>query len=96
MGDFLEAVVLLLPPDAGGRIEPIAPREGSFQPLIGSVRATFIEGPPAIEPGSSGLVVIELESAPDCELVAGVELPILEEGRLIGLLTVTRRFKMVA
>ena len=24
MGDFLEAIVLMLPPDAGGRIEPIA------------------------------------------------------------------------
>jgi len=94
MGDFLEAVVLLLPPDAGGRIEPIAPREGSFRPLIGSVRARFIEGPPAIEPGSSGLVVIELEG--DCDLTAGAEAPILEGNRIIGLLTITRRFKMVA
>ena len=94
MGDFLEAVVLLLPPDAGGRIEPIAPREGTFRPLIGSARARFIEGPPAIEPGCSGLVVIELES--DCDIVAGAEVPIHEENRIIGLLTVTRRFKMVA
>ena len=94
MGDFLEGVVLLLPPEAGGRIEPIAPRAGTFRPLIGSARLRFIEGPPAIEPGSSGLVVIELES--DCEVSAGAEVPIVEENRIIGLLTVTRRFRMVA
>jgi hypothetical protein len=96
MGDFLEAVVLLLPPDAGGRHEPIAPREGTFRPLVGSARARFIEGPPAIEPGCSGLVVIEMESASDFELAAGAEVPIVEENRIIGLLTVCRRFKMVA
>jgi len=96
MGDFLEAIVLMLPPDAGGRIEPIAPRQGSYRPLLGTIRGRFIEGPPAIQPGSSGLVVIELESDPDCELAAGLELPVVEENRIVGLLTVTRRFKMVA
>ena len=94
MGDFLEAVVLLLPPDAGGRFEPIAPRQGTFRPRIGSAWGRVIEGPPAIEPGCSGLVVIELESV--CDLAAGAEVPIVEENRIIGLLTVTRRFKMVA
>ena len=70
MGDFLEANVLLLPPDAGGRLEPIAPRDGSYRPHVGSMRVRFIEGPPMIQPGSSG--------------------------RVVGLLTVTRRFRMVA
>ena len=96
MGDFLEAVVLLLPPDAGGRIEPVAPREGSYRPLLGTIRVRFIEGPPAIQPGTSGLVVVELESAPDRELSAGTDVPIIEENRIVGLLTVIRRFKMVA
>ena len=96
MGDFLEAVVLLLPPDAGGRIEPIAPREGSYRPLLGTIRVRFIEGPPAIQPGTSGLVVIEMEGDPDRDLAAGTEVPIIEENRIIGLLTVIRRFRMVA
>ena len=96
MGDFLEAVVLLLPADAGGRRTAIAPREGSYRPLLGSMRICFIEGPPTIDPGSSGRVVVELESAPDGELAAGCELPIIEADCIVGLLTITRRFKMVA
>lgn len=96
MGDFLEAFVLLLPPDTGGRLRPIAPREGSYRPHLGSVRARFIEGPPTIEPGGSGLVVVELESACDDALVAGSDLPIIEQGCVVGMLTVIRRFRMVA
>ena len=34
MTDFLEAIVLLLPPDAGGRVAPIAPRERLMGPLL--------------------------------------------------------------
>lgn len=94
MTDFIEALVLLLPRDAGGRREPIAPRAGTYRPLLGSTPARFIEGPPAIEPGSAGLVVIELESAFDCD--AGSEMQIIEDGRVVGVLTVTRRFRMVA
>jgi hypothetical protein len=93
MGDFLEAVVLLLPADAGGRLEPISPREGTYRPLVGSLRARFIEGPPTIDPGSSGLVVVELETVADRDLVAGSELPIIEQGRVVGLLTVTRLWR---
>jgi hypothetical protein len=96
MGDFLEAIVLLLPPDAGGRLQPIAPREGSYRPHLGSMRVRFIEGPPTIEPGSSGRVVVEIETPTDCELAAGSELDIIEDDRVVGLLTVTRRFRMVA
>lgn len=92
MGDFLEAVVLLLPSDAGGRSRPIAPREGSYRPLIGSVQARFIEGPPTIEPGGCGRVVIELEAplADESALAPGSELNIIEHDRVVGLLAVTR------
>ena len=90
MGDFLEAVVLLLPSDAGGRAQPIAPREGTFRPLVGSMKTRFIEGPPTIEPGHGGRVVVELEDTPDDDVVAGSELQIIENDRVVGLLTVTR------
>lgn len=93
MGDFLEAVVLLLPADAGGRLAPISPREGTYRPVVGSLRARFIEGPPTIEPGSSGLVVVELETAGGRDLAPGTELPITEHGRVVGLLTVTRLWR---
>jgi hypothetical protein len=96
MGDFLEAILFLLPSDAGGRPLPIEPRSGSYRPLVGSMRARFIEGPPAIEPGGSGRVVVELEAVPDSELVPGSELPVIEDDCLVGLLTVMRRFRMVA
>jgi hypothetical protein len=82
--------VLLLPSDAGGRERPIAPREGTYRPTVGSMRARFIEGPPTIEPGHGGRVVVELESAPDDDLAPGSELQIVEEDRLVGILTVTR------
>ncbi len=91
MADFLEAVVLLFPTEAGGRHHPIAPREGSYRPMIGSIRARFIEGPPTIAPGQGGRVVVELEDPVDpVELTAGIELQIVEQERVVGILTVTR------
>lgn len=95
MGDFLEAMVLLLPADAGGRLRPIAPREGSYRPLVGSIPVRFIEGPPTIEPGHAGRVVVELEAPlPDeHELAPGSELQIIEDGRVVGILAVTRLWR---
>jgi len=91
MGDFLEAVVLLLPTDAGGRLHPIAPREGTYRPMIGSMRVRFIEGPPSIAPGQGGRVVVEIEEPVDpAALTAGIELEIVEQERVVGILTVTR------
>jgi len=91
MGDFLEAVVLLLPTDAGGRLHPIAPREGTYRPMIGSMRVRFIEGPPSIAPGQGGRVVVEIEEPVDAgSLTAGIELEIVEQERVVGILTVTR------
>ena len=95
MIDFLEAVVLFLPPEVGGRAAAIAPREGSYRPLVGSTRMRFIEGPPTIEPGHSGRVVVELEraSGDEVDLVPGRELEIIENERVVGLLMVTRLWR---
>jgi hypothetical protein len=97
MSNFVEAVVLLLPPDAGGRIEPIAPREGSYRPMIGSMPMRFIEGPPSIEPGQAARVVVEIDEPVDLvRLTAGAELQILEQERVVGILTVTRLCRAMA
>ena len=96
MGDFLEALVTFLPSEAGGRLIPIAPREGSYRPFLRSsaepIRITFIEGPPSIAPGQGGRVVVELESplAQNSTLAAGVELDLLEDDRVVGIFTVAR------
>ncbi|MEK6371352.1 MAG: hypothetical protein AABO58_01525 [Acidobacteriota bacterium] len=91
---FLEALVTFLPTDAGGRELPVAPREGSYRPhaRIAAdeplLRIRFIEGPPLIAPGQNARVVVELES--DVQLAAGCELDVVEHGRVVGLMTVTR------
>lgn len=91
---FLEALVSFLPTDAGGRELPVAPREGSYRPhaRVGAgeplLRIRFIEGPPLIAPGQEGRVVVELES--DVQLAGGCELDVLEHGRVVGILSVTR------
>jgi len=98
MSIFVEAMFLLLPPDAGGREAPIAPRDGSYRPFARHggrvVRARLFEGPPRLGPGEEGRVMIELESdgAGDTEGIGrGAELQILEHGeRVVGLLTVLR------
>ncbi|HYS53929.1 MAG TPA: hypothetical protein VER58_09245 [Thermoanaerobaculia bacterium] len=97
MGNFLEAVVLLLPTDAGGREKPIAPREGSYRPNVGSMLMRFIEGPPIIAPGQAGRVVVEIEEPADLlQLTAGTELEIVEQERVVGILTVTRICRALA
>jgi len=83
----------MLPIDAGGRSEPIAPRQGSYCPRAGSMRVRFIEGPPTIEPGGCGRVVVEIEEGFAHDVVPGSELHIIEEDRIVGLLTVTRGLK---
>ncbi|MDQ6800071.1 MAG: hypothetical protein M3041_04460 [Acidobacteriota bacterium] len=97
MVDFLEAVVLLLPTDVGGRTQAIAPREGSYRPTIGSMPMRFIEGPPTIEPGQAARVVVEIEGGADLlQLIAGAELKIVEQERVVGILTVTRLCRAMA
>jgi hypothetical protein len=91
MGDFVEAIVLLLPTDAGGRTEPIAPRDGSYRPFVAGGRVRFIEGPPTIAPGDDGRVVVEIETPLlDVQLAPGAELQMIDEEGVVGLLTVTR------
>lgn len=103
MGDFLEAVVTLLPADAGGRTSPIAPRDGSYRPFAVSsggdrLRIRIIEGPPSIAPGDNGRVVVELETPvmDGSAFSAGTELDLLEHDRCVGILTVSRLCRAVS
>ncbi len=99
MNDFVEAHVLLIPSEAGGRGDAIAPRAGGYRPFVKSaagamLRLRFIEGPPRIAPGQAGRVVAELETpVADDELFApGAELDVVEHERVVGILTVARVF----
>lgn len=94
MSTFLEAMLLLLPPDAGGRSAPVAPRDGSYRPFARHgprvVRARLFEGPPLLGPGEEDRVMLELESDID-SVRRGAELQILEsEERIVGVATVLR------
>lgn len=94
MSTFLEAMLLLLPHDLGGRSAPVAPREGSYRPFARHgprvVRARLFEGPPLLGPGEEDRVVLELESEIDT-LRCGAELQILErDERVVGVATVLR------
>jgi hypothetical protein len=102
VSDFLEAVVTMLPREAGGRSNPVSPRDGSYRPYARFVsggpllRVRFIEGPPTLNPGDSGRVVLELESfdADEDLLVSGAELELFEtEWDAVGLLTVSRLWR---
>src|SRR5437870_3541006 len=95
MSHFLEAVALLLPPEAGGRETAISPRDGSYRPFACSsdarIRIRMIEGPPSIEPGQSARVVVEVERGDIASLVIGSELVLREsDEQCVGQLTVLR------
>ena len=94
MSVYVEAMLLLLPPEAGGRSAPVAPREGSYRPFarVGDrmSRVRLFEGPPLLTPGDGARVMLELE-ADDAAIVDGAELQLLEhEGRVVGAVTVLR------
>ncbi len=99
VSDFIEILVTLLTPEAGGRTSPITPREGTYRPILRSqhgerARVRFLEGPPQIAPGDAALVVAEVESDPSAVLIAGVELDLIEpDGRLVGLSTAVRLWR---
>ena len=85
MSVFVEAMVLLLPAEAGGRTAPVLPREGSYRPFVridGEMgRARFFEGPAVFSPGDAARVMIELETSaapPD-----GCEFELLEHDQQI-------------
>lgn len=92
MSVYLEAMLLLLPPEAGGRSGPVAPREGSYRPFAAVdgvlIRALLLEGPPLLAPGDAARVMIELED--DAIVCEGAELPLCEHGGVVGYLTVLR------
>ena len=97
MTDFIEAVVTLLPREAGGRQNPVSPRDGSYRPFIGSggerLRVRFIEGPPRLAPGDTARVVLEIErdDTDRALLFSGSELELFEsDAPAIGLVTVAR------
>lgn len=56
------------------------------------MRVRFIEGPPTIEPGGCGQVVVEVEEGFE-DVRPGSDLHIIEDDRIVGLLTVTRGLK---
>ena len=100
MSDFIEAVVTLLPTDAGGRRTTVSPRDGSYRPYVRLgldgplLRVRFIEGPPTLAPGDSGRVVLEIESsAAFGDYVSGPELELIEIEHAVGLLTVSRLWR---
>jgi hypothetical protein len=94
MAGFVEILVTMLPPDAGGRTSAVSPRDGTYRPIVRSTqgeraRVRFLEGPPRIAPGDAALVVAEVES--DAILLAGDELEVIEPGeRLVGIATLVR------
>ena len=105
MPDFIEAVVILLPADAGGRTTAIAPRDGSYRPFArlaeaqDLLRIRVIEGPPRLAPGDAGRVVAEVEDPGSAEDVIrpGVELDLLERDQhLVGMLSVLRVWRTSA
>jgi hypothetical protein len=52
------------------------------------LRVRFIEGPPRLLPGDCAAVVVELEGI--TELRTGEELELIEQDRVVGLLTICR------
>ncbi|MDQ3281262.1 MAG: hypothetical protein M3Q69_07595 [Acidobacteriota bacterium] len=95
MSIYIEALLVMFPPDAGGRTAPVAPREGSYRPftrLDGQLsRARLFEGPPLLAPGDAARVMLELESDAAAMIRDGAELQLFEhDERVVGALTVLR------
>lgn len=93
MSAYVEATLLLLPRDAGGRDTAVAPREGSYRPFAWIdehlTRIRLLEGPPLLGPGEEARVVIEIET--DVEMIRGAELRVVEhDDQLVGIATVVR------
>jgi hypothetical protein len=95
MSDFIEAIVAMLPREAGGRATAIEPREGNYRPYVRNaegplLRVRFIEGPATLSPGDVARVVIEMDASA-AALLPGAELDLLEqEVGKTGVVTVSR------
>lgn len=93
VSSFIEATLLLLPPDAGGRATAVAPREGSYRPFAWIdrrlTRIRLLEGPPLLAPGEEARVVLEVEA--EIDMRRGEELRVVEfDDRVVGIATVLR------
>ena len=78
MAEYVEGMLLLLPPEAGGRSAFVEPRAGSYRPYVRAGEETL------------RIRVIEVEQH-ESFMRAGSELPLLElDEREVGLLTVMR------
>ena len=90
--------MLLLPSEAGGRESAVEPRQGAYRPMArtangSTLRVRIIEGPPRVAPGQDACVVAELESPLVAELIPGSELDLIEQERVVGILTVARLWR---
>ena len=93
VSSFIEATLLLLPPDAGGRASAVAPREGSYRPFAWIAdrltRIRLLEGPPRLAPGEEARVVLEVEE--EIDMHRGEELRVVElDDRVVGIATILR------
>lgn len=93
MSSYVEATLLLLPHEAGGRETAVAPREGSYRPFAWIddrlARIRLLEGPPQLAPGEEARVMLEIEA--DVDLRRGTELRVVElDDRVVGIATVLR------
>jgi hypothetical protein len=102
VSDFIEAVVTMLPAEAGGRRAAVWPRDGSYRPfarfLAGGpqLRVRFIEGPAMLAPGDTDRVVLEVEAAEahDDLLVTGAEMELYElDAQAVGRVTIARLWR---
>lgn len=96
---YFEAIVLLLPREAGGRSAAIAPREGNYRPFARlsdgpMLRLRFIEGPPLVAPGDAARVVVEMEA--EYDITPGAELDLFEHDAKTGVITVARVWRSSA
>ena len=95
MPDFVEAIVMMLPREAGGRTTAVFPREGNYRPYVREaegplLRVRFIEGPARLAPGDVARVVMEMDGS-SAVLLPGCELDLLEhEAARTGVVTVAR------
>jgi len=103
MNNYVEALFVLLPEDAGGRAAAVEPRGGGYCPMLrgadgAMLRIRVIEGPPRIAPGQDGHVVAHVETplADDALLAPGSELDVIEDERVVGILSVARLWRGAA
>ena len=99
MSAYVEATLLLLPHEAGGRQTAVAPREGSYRPFAWIdeqlIRIRVLEGPAVLAPGDEARVVLEIEN--DLPMMRGAELRVVEhDDQVVGIATVVHVCRAVS